>query len=126
MAVQVLKLGLAGAEQTLVEESRINNGGQDEFNYISGQSANGSLKVDVIATKRNFNISWGVMSETNYTALKAIYALQLTGVYLSYIFTDEIGAETTVTVFMQPPSKGELIQRETYYSNAVTIQLQEV
>jgi hypothetical protein len=125
MAVQILKLGLSGAESTLPTESRINDGGQDTFKFVSGESANGSLKVDVIGTKQNFSISWGVMSETDFDALKAIYALQLTGSFLSYIFTDEAGAETTVEVFMQPPTQGSLIQKDVYYSNAITITMQE-
>lgn len=125
MSVQILKLGLPGAEQTLVKESRTNDGGQDAFNYIEGQSANGSLKVDVIATKQNFSISWGVMSETDYNALYAIYLLQFNPAKLNYIYTNQSGAETTVSVFMQPPSRGSLIQRDVYFENGVTITLQE-
>jgi hypothetical protein len=125
MAVQILKLGLAGSEQTLVSESRINDGGQDTLNANSGQSASGDLKIDIISTKKNFSISWGVMSETDYDALYAIYLLQFNPAKLSYIYTDEAGAETTVSVFMQPPSRGALVQRDEYFNNGVTITLQE-
>lgn len=127
MATQILKLGLAGSEQTLVSESRINDGGQDTFNFVSGTSADGSLKVDIIGTKKNFSITWGVLSETDFNALYAIYLLQITNdSFLSYIYTDEAGATTTKTVFMQPPTQGSLIQRDVYYSNAITITMQEV
>jgi len=123
--VQVLKLGLAGAEQTLVSESRVNDGGQDTLNANTGQSASGALKVDMISTKQNFSITWGVMSETDFDALYAIYLLQFNPAKLSYIYTDEAGAETTVSVFMQPPTRGALIQRDEYFNNGVTMTLQE-
>lgn len=128
MATQVLKLGLPGAESTLITESRINEGGQDTFNYIEGLSAGGSLKVDVVATKGSYNISWGVMSDDDFNDLYNIYLLQFstTPAYLSYIFTNQSGVETTKTVFMQPPSRGPLVQKDVFYNNAVTISMQEV
>ena len=127
MAIQVLKLGLLGAESTLPDESRINNQGQDTFQYVSGESADGSLKVDIIGTKRNRTISWEIMSETDWAALYAIYQLQITGdTFLSYIETDSTGAETNFTVLMQPPTKGDLIQAGTFYSNAISISVQEM
>ncbi len=124
--MQILKLGLSGSESTLPTESRINEQGQDTFQYVEGQSADGSLKVDIIGTKKNFTVSWGVMSETDFNALYAIYQLQITNdTFLSYIYTDASGSTTTKQVFMQPPTQGSLVQRDVYYSNAVTIQLQE-
>ncbi len=127
MAVQVLKLGLSGSESTLPTESRINNQGQDTFNYVEGKSADGSLKVDIIGTKGNYSVSWDVMSESDWNALYAIYLLQISNSsYLSYIFTDAAGSTTTKTVLMQPPTKGSLIQRDVYYYNSVSIQMQEV
>ena len=126
MATQILKLGLSGAESTLITESRVNNGGQDTFQYVPGQSADGSLKVDIIGTKMNRSINWSVMSETDFNALYAIYILQITGnTFLSYIETDAAGAETTYKVLMQPPTRGSLIQKDVFYNNAVSIQLQE-
>ena len=128
MAVQVLKLGLPGAESTLITESRINEGGQDAFNYLEGLSADGSLKIDVIASKGNYSISWSVMSEDDFNDLNDIYLLQISSspAFLSYIFTNQSGVETTKTVFMQPPSRGGLVQRDEYFNNAVTITMQEV
>jgi hypothetical protein len=127
MAVQVLKLGLSGSESTLITESRINEQGQDTFKYVSGESADGSLKVNIIGTKGNYSVSWSVMSESDFDDLFDIYLLQISGdTFLSYIFTDQSGSETTKTVLMQPPTKGSLIQRDVYYSNAVTINMQEV
>ncbi|MCP4986042.1 MAG: hypothetical protein GY928_08220 [Colwellia sp.] len=124
--MQILKLGLSGSESTLPTESRINEQGQDTFQYVEGQSADGSLKVDIIGTKKNFTVSWGVMSDTDFNALYAIYLLQITNdTFLSYIYTDVSGSTTTKQVFMQPPTQGSLIQRDVYYSNAVTIQMQE-
>jgi hypothetical protein len=125
MAVQILKLGLPGAEQTLVTESRVNDGGQDTLKSNSGDTASGNLKIDLIATKQNFSISWGVMSETDYNALYAIYLLQFNPAKLSYISTNQSGGETTTSVFMQPPSRGALIQRDEYFENGVTITMQE-
>ena len=127
MAIQILKLGLSGSESTLPDESRINNQGQDTFQYVSGEAADGSLKVDIIGTKKNFVVSWEVMSETDWDAIYAIYNLQISGdTFLSYIETDSVGAETTTTVFMQPPTKGDLIQAGTYYVTGVSISMQEV
>ncbi len=126
MAVQVLKLGLAGSESTLPTESRINEQGQATFKYVEGESADGSLKVDIIGVKDNFTVSWGVMSESDWNALNAIFLLQISNSkYLSYIYTDAAGSETTKEVLMQPPTKGSLIQRDVYYNNAVTITMQE-
>jgi len=126
MATQILKLGLSGAESTLITESRVNDGGQDTFQYVSGQSADGSLKVDIIGTKMNRSITWSVMSDSDFNDLFAIYTLQITGdTFLSYIETDEIGSETTYTVLMQPPTRGSLVQRDEFFNNAVSIQLQE-
>jgi hypothetical protein len=126
MAVQVLKLGLPGAEVTLPTESRINDGGQDTFNYISGTSADGTLKVDLIGSKQNFSVSWGVVSEDNFDIIKGIYLSQITSSsFLNYIYTTENGTEISTQVLMQPPTKGELIQRDQYYSNAITITMQE-
>lgn len=127
MAIQILKLGLSGSEVTLTAESRINNQGQDTFKFVSGEAADGSLKVDIIGTKKNFAVAWAVMSEANYAILYGIYNLQITGdTFLSYIETDSTGAETTTTVFMQPPTQGDLIQAGTFYSNGVSITMQEV
>ena len=124
--MQVLKLGLSGAEQTLPTKSRINNQGQDTFNYVEGYSADGSLKVDIVGTKGNYSVSWEVMSESDFNDLYAIYKLQIDNdSFLSYIFTDSAGTETTKTVLMQPPTIGDLIQRDTYYSNAITITMKE-
>ncbi len=126
MAVQVLKLGLAGSESTLPTESRINEQGQATFKYVEGESADGSLKVDIIGVKDNFTVSWGVMSESDWNDLNAIFLLQITNdSFLSYIYTDASGSETTKEVLMQPPTKGALIQRDVYYNNAVTITMQE-
>ena len=125
MAVQILKLGLPGAEQTLVSESRTNDGGQDTLKSLNGETASGNLKVDLIATKGNYSISWGVMSESDYNDLYAIYLLQFTPGKLNYIYTNQSGSETTVQVFMQPPSRGALIQRDIFYENGVTITMQE-
>ena len=126
MATQVLKLGLSGAESTLITESRVNSGGQDTFQFVSGESADGSLKVDIIGTKKNFSITWSVMSETDFNDLFDIYLLQITGdTFLSFIETDQVGSETTYTVLMQPPSRGSLIQKDVFYNNDVTIILQE-
>ena len=126
MAIQILKLGLPGSEITLPTESRINDGGQDTLKTNTGDSASGNLHVDIIATKRNFNISWGVMSERDYMiTLNVIYMYQLAGNKLNFIYTNQSGAETHTTVFMQPPSRGALIQRDVYYDNGVTLSLQE-
>lgn len=123
---QTLKLGLPGAEVTLPVKSRINNQGQDTFQYVSGEAADGSLKVDIVGTKKNFSISWSVMSEADYTIIYDIYLSQISNSsYLSYIYTDSVGMETTKSVFMQPPTQGDLIVRDVYYSNAITISMQE-
>jgi hypothetical protein len=127
MALQVLKLGIAGSESTLPTASRINNQGQDTFQYVEGESADGSLYVDIIGTKGNYSVSWDVMSESDWNDLYDIFLLQISNSsYLSYIFTDAAGTETTKTVLMQPPTKGSLIQRDVYYYNSVSIEMQEV
>ena len=126
MALQILQLGLLGAESTLITESRINDGGQDTFKYVSGESADGSLKVDIIGSKMNRSITWSVMSEEDFNDLYDIYLLQITNdTFLSYIETDQSGTPTSYTVLMQPPTRGTLIQKDVYYHNAITIQMQE-
>lgn len=124
---QTLKLGLAGSEIELVSESRINKQGQDKFNYVQGFSADGTMSVDFTGTKKNFSVSWEVMSETDFNDLYNIYLLQISnGSFLSYIYTTENGTEVQTSVLMQPPTKGDLVVRDVYYTNAITINMEQV
>ena len=127
MATQILKLGLLGAEVTLPTESRVNDGGQDTFNYISGTSADGSLSVDLIGTKKNFSVSWDITDETDFNTIYNIYLSQISNTsYLNFIYTTENGTEIATTVLMQPPTQGGLVQKDKFYSRSITITMQEV
>ena len=125
--IQVLKLGLSGSETTLPDDSRINNRGADTPFFNESRSANKTLKTDFITLKQNWNITWDVLSDDNYTIVNDIVKLQYTnGTFLSFIYTDQDGTETTTTVRATITDKGTLSQCTEYYSNGVTLQLEQV
>lgn len=127
MASQILQLGLAGAETTLPTESRVNQQGAPTYNKRSARSANGTLHTDFLPKKENWVISWGVISETDRDAIRAIIDLQeSTPSFLSFKYTDEAGAFTTKTVEAEISTQGALIQRDEYFDSGLAITLQEV
>lgn len=126
MAIQVLKLGLGGAEQTLPTKSRINNQGTPRQLYQQSESINGTLNSYFIGIKGSWSISWDVLSKTDEAFINDIVTLQYTnGVHLSFIYTDANGTETTKSVFAEIMSIGTLIQRDIYYSGGYGLELKE-
>jgi len=125
--MQVLKLGLTGSETTLPTASRSFEGVENSLVSTEGRAADGTLHVDFTANKQGFSITYGVVSEATKNIITGIYKLQITnGVFLSFIYTNQAGEETTVTVKMNAPAYGVLIQRGTFYYNGVTINLEQV
>jgi len=125
MASQILKLGISGSETTLPSESRINEQGADTPYYNEARSASKKLHVDFIGTKGNWAISWTVISEDDYTTVNNIVELQYSGSELSFIYTDQDGTEITKSVRATVTNKGALVQRDDYYYNGFSLQLEE-
>jgi len=125
--MQILKLGIAGSESTLITESRSNQQGAPTALTNDVRSVSGKLHTGFIRLINNWSIDWAVMTQTNYEALLAIILLQYsTPTFLSYIETDVNGTETTYTVKATMTNKGTLIQKDIFYYAGVSIQLEEV
>lgn len=123
---QTIKLGLSGAETTLPTESRSFQVSSNSLNSIEGRSANGTLHVDFISNKKSFTINYGIISEANKDIITAIYQLQIdNATSLSFIYTNQSGANVTTTVRMQAPTFGSIVPRDVYYYNGMTIELEE-
>lgn len=126
MAVQVLKLGRIGNEITLPTESRVNEQGADTPFFNEARSASKKLHVDFITTKQNWSISWAVISEDDYKIVNDTIKQQYTNTPdMSFIYTDEDGTEIQGYYRVTVTNKGSLVQRDTYYYNGFTIQLEE-
>ncbi len=127
MAIQILKLGISGSEVTLPTESRINDQGSATYHKVSARSANQTLHTDFLPKKMNWSISWGVISQTDFNTISAIIDLQeSTPSFLSFIYTDAQGSETTKIVEAEITSLGALIQRDSYYYSGTSISIVEV
>ena len=127
MAIQVLKLGVAGSETALPSESRVNEQGADTPYFNESRSASKKLHVDFITTKQNWGVSWGVISEDDYNTINAIVQLQYSGgVSLSFIYTNQDQTEITTEVRATITSKGSVIPRDKYFYNGLSISLEEV
>lgn len=127
MAIQIVKLGSIGAEQTLPSESRINNQGSDTPFFNDSRSASKKLHVDYIVTKGNWGYSWTVISEDDYDFINAIVQLQYSsGISLSYIYTNQNGTEIPKVVRATITEKGALIPRDEYFYSGCSLQLEEV
>lgn len=124
--MQILKLGLAGAEQTLPTESRINNQGTPKQIYQQSESINGNLNTYFVGIKESWSISWDVLSKADEAFITDIVNLQYTnGTHLSFIYTDASGTEFTKTVFAEITGIGSLIQKDIYYSGGYGLELRE-
>lgn len=125
--MQVLKLGLAGAESTLPTESRSFVDSGNALVSVQGRSADGTLHEDFINSKRSFTINYAVVSEATKDILTAIYQLQIdNGSFLSFIYTNQAGSNVSVTVRMAAPNFGAINPKDVYYYYGVTINLEEV
>jgi len=124
--MQILKLGLAGAEQTLPTKSRVNNQGTPRQIYQQSESINGSLNTYFVGIKEGWSISWDILSKEDEAFLTAIVNLQYTtGNKLNFIYTDEDGTEFTKTVFAEISGIGSLIQRDIFLSSGYGLELRE-
>ena len=125
--MQILKLGIAGSETTLITESRTNQQGAPTSITKDARSANGTLHTGFVRLYDNWSINWDVMTEANYNTLLAIILLQYsTPTFLSYIYTDGAGTPITKTVRATMTNKGSLVQKDIFYYAGVSIQLEEV
>ena len=124
--MQILKLGLIGLEQELPSKSRINGQGTPLQIYQQSQSINGTVNTDFIGIKESWAISWEVISETDRQFIRDIVNLQYdNGSHLNFIYTDEEGTENEKVVFAEIASKGELLQRDYFYTNGYGLVLKE-
>ena len=125
--MQVIKLGLTGAETTLPTESRSFPTSNNGLVSVQGRAADGTKHTDFINSKRSFTINYSVISEANKDIITAIYQLQIThGSYLNFIYTNQAGANVSVTVEMSAPNFGAITPKNVYYYSGTTIVLEEV
>ena len=125
--MQVLQLGLSGSEVTLPTESRSNEAFGNALISSDGRSANGTLHTDFINSKESYIINYGVVTEANKDVITNIFKLQISEpAFLSFKFTIQSGATVTRTVKMLAPSFGPIVVKDIYYSNGVTINLEQV
>lgn len=123
---QVVKLGLTGSETTLPTESRINEGFSIEEKSSIGESANGTIRKDIVSSKKIFTFSYTVLSEALQEIIESIYELQLSNATtLNLIYSKQNGSEVNFTVYMDPPSFGPVVIRDVYYNNGTQIVLRE-
>jgi len=126
MSQQVVKLGLVGFETTLPTESRVNSGFSIEEKSSTGESADGTIRKDIVSSKKVFTYSYGVVTEVTQELIESIYELQITNATtLSLKFTKQDTTEVSFTVYMDPPSFGPLIIKDIYYNNGTTLTLRE-
>lgn len=125
--IQVIQLGLPASEITLPTLARSLSSFDYETVSIAGRAADGTRHEDFIAIKREWSITYSILSEANLATIFSIWELQFTNTqFLSLIITDQAGGESTFTVRMSAPQTGALIQREIYYYNNVSFTLEEV
>ena len=74
----IIKLGLQGLEQDLPQESLIIESVVISDDNRKSKSANGSLHIDFLPSKRKFSFSWLVVLETTFELLSSIEELQRT------------------------------------------------
>src|SRR6056297_3602073 len=99
--IQTVQLGISGSEVTLPNESRSLQAMSTEGISIVGRSADGTLHEDFIATKREWQLSYGVITQNNYLSIYSIYTSQFTEQsHLSLILTDQNGQESGYVVRM--------------------------
>lgn len=125
--IQTITIGLPGSEITLPTLGRT----LQAFNYetvsISGRAADGTLHEDFISVKGQWSIFYSVLSEADRNIIFGIYNLQFTNsTFLSATFTDQASVDSNFTVRMSAPQSGPLVQRDVYYYNSVSFDLQEV
>lgn len=121
----IIKLGLNGQEQDLLQDSLVLRGVDLENTSSITRSANKTLHVDYLPVKRSFELSYSVITKENYDNLLAIYNLQVSNLQnLNYIIQEASGVKT-YQVQMEPVSKGaDLRDKDFYYD--VSVRLSEV
>ena len=125
--IQMIRLGVQGSEVTLPTVGRSLTGTSLEPISLDGRAADGTLRRDFIAIKRNWSISYSPISESNANIIQDIYNIQLLqNSYLSLIITDGVGTERNYTVDMSAPQRGALIQRDVYYYQSLSFEMREV
>lgn len=125
--MQIIKLGNQGNEQLLPTKSRINNQGVREQIKSDVRSINGTLNTAYTGVKRNWNISWDVISEADQKYIETIVDLQYTGVdqQLYMTITTQSGVEETVKVSVEELQLGALLQRDVYYNSGYALGIKE-
>ncbi len=125
--MQTLKLGLAGSEVTLPTESRINKQGAPIMKTVDAESVNGSIHTDFVSFREGFDISWDTISQSDFNTIYSLVKLQLSSAtFLSFIYDDEDGVFSTITVKATITSKGTLIQRDKFFYSGFGISLEQV
>lgn len=121
-----LKLGLAGTETELPENSRIFSSESSELIKNEGRSVNGTLHTDFIGYKRTFIITWDVISEADKNSIETTIKEQLIGEFLSFIKTSEDGTPETIEVSGILGAFGALVPGVSFYNYQAAITLVEV
>ena len=121
----IVKLGLNGAEQDLVQDSLTLSNVAAQDTSSQTRSANGTLHIDYKPVKRSFTLNYDIISKSDYKDLEALYDLQVSSLQnLNYIIEEG----TTLKVYqvqMLPVSRGDdMRDKQFYYS--VSIDLVEV
>lgn len=125
--IQTIRLGLLGNETEITSAGRTLSSFDYETVSIAGRSADGTRHEDFIAIKREWTISYSVLSEQELGNIFDIWELQFTNTqFLSLIITNQADVESSYIVRMSAPQSGSLIQRNIYYYNGVTFTLEEV
>lgn len=125
--MQVIQLGISGSEVTLPTESRSFSGEGNNLISTTGRAADGTLHTDFIENKKDYTISYGVVTEATKDIIDGIYNSQITnGSFLSFKYTNQADAVVSKTVSMSAPSYGGIVIQNVYYYNGVTISLEEV
>ncbi len=125
--MQTLKLGNLGSEVELPVKSRINNQGIREQIKSDVRAIDGTLNVAYTGFKRNWNISWDVISEADQKIVEDIVTLQYTGAdqQLHLVVSDQSGVEENICVHVEELQLGALIARDVYYTQGYAIGVKE-
>ena len=121
----IIKLGVAGSEVSLVQESLILSSVTLNESSSVSLSANSTRHKDYKPVKRVFSLNYAIISKANYEALNDIYETQVSNLKnLNYIITESDGLKT-YQVQMEPVSRGGDLRDRPFYSE-ITVELYEV
>lgn len=118
-----LKLGQPGYEVNLPLRSRTFEEAEVEVGK-GMRTASGRLVTDIIAVKKKFTITYGLLKDSELKALKDLYDLKRS---LNFVVANKDGTQRAYTVRMLPiSSRQRLVIDDDWYWQGVKVELEEI